>query len=414
MRPCSTGSCTAPSAGSVPLGPERSLRRAALESASASASELHPGRQLMRRPGSTASCPGVSVGSAALGPGQPAPSTVLDQACAVSNEHQPMLEAWQSAFIGAVADLEEAVRSLSDRIGQGESETTALENCLGQLVNQVLLLEGRGVRAKMSDRESLEEQVGRVEAQLQEGEERLGTQEHSRQTVESVVMSMSDLVGVRIQLESVWAGSGPPAETVARPPLQLEPLPLPEQRQTPQQQQQMQQPRQGQEKQQQQSQQRQHEQAQQQQAQHFHLQLQYEEAGQPAEEQFPSLQRSGQQPSIGGVSHPQGCRPCSCYCFSKGGCRKGYDCEYCYMAHLSRSARRLHKAERGVSPVSGSESLWDAIPEEITPADRDKGSCWRLSTFWWLRIQQRFLRTVVARPPRDDKAIHMIAFMESL
>mmetsp|Transcript_121884 Transcript_121884/g.344739 ORF Transcript_121884/g.344739 Transcript_121884/m.344739 type:complete len:369 (+) Transcript_121884:44-1150(+) len=53
-----------------------------------------------------------------------------------------------------------------------------------------------------------------------------------------------------------------------------------------------------------------------------------------------SLHRNGQQYSVGSQYHPDGCKPCSFFCFSKRGCKKGHDCEYCHMLHVSRSNRQ--------------------------------------------------------------------------
>merc|ERR1719242_840446 len=54
----------------------------------------------------------------------------------------------------------------------------------------------------------------------------------------------------------------------------------------------------------------------------------------------PTLQRHGEQPSIGGASHPNGCTPCAFYCFKRNGCRKGEDCVYCHMSHISKQRQR--------------------------------------------------------------------------
>jgi len=60
---------------------------------------------------------------------------------------------------------------------------------------------------------------------------------------------------------------------------------------------------------------------------------------------FPSLRSHGQQPSRGGALHPDRCTPCSFFCFSRRGCKKRADCEYCHMLHVVRTARRSAKAK---------------------------------------------------------------------
>lgn len=83
------------------------------------------------------------------------------------------------------------------------------------------------------------------------------------------------------------------------------------------------------------------------------------------EEEFPSLQRNGEQSSNGSKSHPDLCRPCAFYCFSKRGCKKGLGCEYCHMLHISRSNRRVVKSDnnnssrrRGPSQKGSRHGMW--------------------------------------------------------
>jgi len=61
----------------------------------------------------------------------------------------------------------------------------------------------------------------------------------------------------------------------------------------------------------------------------------------------PTLQRSGEQPTIGGASHPNGCTPCAFYCFKRSGCRKGEDCMYCHMSHISKQRQRSDQWKKG-------------------------------------------------------------------
>jgi len=83
------------------------------------------------------------------------------------------------------------------------------------------------------------------------------------------------------------------------------------------------------------------------------------------EEEFPSLQRNGEQSSNGSKNHPDLCRPCAFYCFSKRGCKKGLSCEYCHMLHISRSNRRILKADN-----SNPSRRRQAAPKGFRPGPR--------------------------------------------
>mmetsp|Transcript_104641 Transcript_104641/g.295689 ORF Transcript_104641/g.295689 Transcript_104641/m.295689 type:complete len:239 (+) Transcript_104641:56-772(+) len=77
--------------------------------------------------------------------------------------------------------------------------------------------------------------------------------------------------------------------------------------------------------------------------------------GPAAVEDFPSLQRDGQQQSAGSLQHPAACKPCTFYCFTKRGCKKGSACEYCHMLHISRT-NRLAAREQGKAGGRGERS----------------------------------------------------------
>lgn len=85
-----------------------------------------------------------------------------------------------------------------------------------------------------------------------------------------------------------------------------------------------------------------------------------------SEDDFPSLQRNGEQMSTGSKKHPDYCRPCAFYCFSKRGCKKGLSCEYCHMLHISRSNRRLLSAE----PSNSSRRPRDPPRKGLRPGPR--------------------------------------------
>jgi len=61
----------------------------------------------------------------------------------------------------------------------------------------------------------------------------------------------------------------------------------------------------------------------------------------------PKLQIHGEQPTVGGTSHPNGCTPCAFYCFKRSGCKLGEDCTYCHMSHISNVRLRNDKWKKG-------------------------------------------------------------------
>jgi len=62
---------------------------------------------------------------------------------------------------------------------------------------------------------------------------------------------------------------------------------------------------------------------------------------------FFSLLRNGQMDSEGSREHPTSCSPCSFYCFSNRGCKKGRSCQFCHMLHISRANRSKKKKPAG-------------------------------------------------------------------
>jgi len=60
----------------------------------------------------------------------------------------------------------------------------------------------------------------------------------------------------------------------------------------------------------------------------------------------PTWQMHGDQPSVGGASHPNECIPCTFYCFKRSGCRMGEDCMYCHMSHLSKQQRHREQYKK--------------------------------------------------------------------
>jgi len=92
-----------------------------------------------------------------------------------------------------------------------------------------------------------------------------------------------------------------------------------------------------------------------------------EEATQ-GEVEYQSLARDGELPSIGGEAHPEGCRPCFFFCFSRTGCHNGRNCVYCHGWHLSKKTKRLMKASSlqtsavATNTASGSTAAASSLP----------------------------------------------------
>lgn len=231
----------------------------------------------------------------------------------------PHLDRFQSVLVNAIRNLEAAIELLTLRIGRGEVQLGRLEKDVLWLAVQVASVRTSGAAeiSAIADQESYtQNHLRRLENQLQTGERRLNNQDQAVQTITMVIQSMSDDFESGEESRSAAASSarpGPAAELL--PPVDmavmLERMKI---RST--------------------------------QALEFAPELPGSaDLGQ--EEDFPSLQRNGQQFSEGGRSHPDGCRPCSFYCFSRRGCKKALGCEYCHMLHISRSSRRAVKSEHG-------------------------------------------------------------------
>ncbi|CAK9036531.1 Uncharacterized protein SCF082_LOCUS21769 [Durusdinium trenchii] len=55
---------------------------------------------------------------------------------------------------------------------------------------------------------------------------------------------------------------------------------------------------------------------------------------------YATLAREGPKESTGSVGHPDGCTPCTFYCFTRRGCNRGADCKFCHMTHQSKLQQR--------------------------------------------------------------------------
>jgi len=53
-----------------------------------------------------------------------------------------------------------------------------------------------------------------------------------------------------------------------------------------------------------------------------------------------TLHGEGPQFSAGSGGHPEGCTPCTFYCFTRRGCNRGPECRFCHLAHQSKLQQR--------------------------------------------------------------------------
>lgn len=254
---------------------------------------------------------------------------------------------FQVTLMQAITDLEAAIQSLSHRVRHGEEQLSQLEGSLQHMAEQLVRFQGQ-TEARTPER-ALQMQLTQIEGQLLAGEQRLSSQSQVLHTMAAVMQSMSTMVSVRdllddgLPMQDLSAGqprdtgfhmSDPATASYARPaaeashrtavPTAPRPPPWPISwcggKGVP-----------------------------------FQPVLEPSRESEPdwqaahnAEaipETFPSLQRNGQEFSEGSRGHPDSCMPCSFYCFSKRGCKKGSTCEFCHMLHVSRSTRRLRKAD---------------------------------------------------------------------
>jgi len=66
---------------------------------------------------------------------------------------------------------------------------------------------------------------------------------------------------------------------------------------------------------------------------------QYDDNVDPSEP-FATLLMQGPQTSSGSTDHPDGCMPCTFYCFTRRGCNRGLDCRFCHLTHQSKLQQR--------------------------------------------------------------------------
>lgn len=65
-----------------------------------------------------------------------------------------------------------------------------------------------------------------------------------------------------------------------------------------------------------------------------------DEEGPPSAD-YQTLTSLGPVTSEGSVGHPEGCSPCTFFCFTRRGCNRGADCRFCHLGHQSKlQARR--------------------------------------------------------------------------
>ncbi|CAJ1421887.1 unnamed protein product [Effrenium voratum] len=65
-----------------------------------------------------------------------------------------------------------------------------------------------------------------------------------------------------------------------------------------------------------------------------------EEEGEGPAAGYSTLAVEGAKESAGSVGHPDGCTPCTFYCFTRRGCNRGAGCKFCHMTHQSKLQQR--------------------------------------------------------------------------
>lgn len=55
---------------------------------------------------------------------------------------------------------------------------------------------------------------------------------------------------------------------------------------------------------------------------------------------YATLHVQGPQTSAGSTDHPEGCMPCTFYCFTRRGCNRGLECRFCHLTHQSKLQQR--------------------------------------------------------------------------
>lgn len=204
------------------------------------------------------------------------------------------LDPLQKSLILALNNLEDAVLALTDQVKADELQLAQATQEVQELIEEVFLISGTQplaagpaiLDAPEEAENALESVIGRTfcrfESQLQTGERRLTNQEQAMRTISRVLQSMCQ---ASCYPGLPWAGAGIPDSPGQDTPAAS----LAEQAES--------------------------------------------EASE--EEEYPSLHRDGELQSKGSWDHPERCKPCSFFCFSKRGCLKRANCEYCHMLHVS-------------------------------------------------------------------------------
>jgi hypothetical protein len=78
--------------------------------------------------------------------------------------------------------------------------------------------------------------------------------------------------------------------------------------------------------------------------------------------------------SIGSAHHPNGCTPCSFFCYSMAGCNKAQNCEYCHEDHPKKKSRRGKKKRRGDAAQFAELEISDMMSSYPQRGDDDSGS----------------------------------------
>lgn len=83
---------------------------------------------------------------------------------------------------------------------------------------------------------------------------------------------------------------------------------------------------------------------------------------------YATLQNNGPTVSGGSAGHPEGCTPCTFYCFTRRGCNRGETCKFCHLAHQSKLQLRREtwkKQQREKRKSTRERATQDGAPRRI-------------------------------------------------
>jgi len=102
-------------------------------------------------------------------------------------------------------------------------------------------------------------------------------------------------------------------------------------------------------------------------------------------EPFQTLRSAGPMATAGSGGHPDGCMPCTFYCFARRGCNRSADCRFCHLMHQSKLQQRREawkqlqrekrKLNRERSAQEAATSASQRRPSGSAPALEVAGTC---------------------------------------